>query len=197
MKSFEAGYKGYINKKLLIDMYAYFGKYTNFLGRIVLIQPTVPNSKPFSIVTNSETEVNTWGAGIGFDYKMTKNYFSFFNAYTDNLTDVPTGFQAGFSTPKYRLNAGFGNSGLGKKKNIGFNINLRWQDDFYWESGGLADGTVKAYTTLDAQVNYKLPKIKSMIKLGGTNITNKFYQTGFGNPYIGGMYYVSFGYNIL
>jgi outer membrane receptor protein involved in Fe transport len=197
LRSFEAGYKGLVNKKLLIDMYAYFGKYTNFLGRIVLVQPTVPNSKPFSIVTNSETEVNTWGAGIGFDYRMEKNFFSFFNAYTDNLTDVPSGFQAGFSTPKYRLNAGFGNSGLGKKKNIGFNINLRWQDDFYWESGGLADGTVKAYTTLDAQVNYKLPKIKSMIKLGGTNITNKFYQTGFGNPYIGGMYYVSFGYNIL
>jgi len=197
MKSFEAGYKGYINKKLLIDMYAYFGKYTNFLGRIVLVQPTVPGAKPFSIVTNSETEVNTWGAGIGFDYKMAKNFFSFFNAYTDNLTDVPSGFQAGFSTPKYRLNAGFGNSGFGKKQNLGFNINVRWQDDFFFESGGLADGNVKAYTTLDAQVNYKLPKIRSMIKLGGTNITNKFYQTGFGNPYIGGMYYISFGYNIL
>jgi outer membrane receptor protein involved in Fe transport len=196
MRSFEAGYKGYINKKLLIDMYAYFGKYTDFLGRIVLVQPT-NNNKLYSVVTNSETDVNTWGAGVGFDYKMAKNYFSFFNAYTDNLTNVPSGFQAGFSTPKYRLNAGFGNSGLGKKKNLGFNINLRWQDDFYWESGGLADGTVKAYTTLDAQVNYKLPKIKSMIKLGGTNVTNKFYQTGFGNPYIGGMYYISFGYNIL
>ncbi|HEV8269825.1 MAG TPA: TonB-dependent receptor [Chitinophagaceae bacterium] len=196
MRSFEAGYKGYINKKLLIDMYAYFGKYTDFLGRIVLVQPT-NNNKLYSVVTNSETEVNTWGAGIGFDYKMAKNYFSFFNAYTDNLTNVPTGFQAGFSTPKYRLNAGFGNSGFGKKQNLGFNINLRWQDDFYWESGGLADGNVKAYTTLDAQVNYKLPKIKSMIKLGGTNITNKFYQTGFGNPYIGGMYYISFAYNIL
>ena len=197
MSSFEVGYKGLLNKKLLIDMYAYFGKYTDFLGRIVLVQPTIPNSKPFSIVTNSETEVKTWGAGIGFDYKMAKNFFSFFNAYTDNLTDVPAGFQAGWSTPKYRLNAGFGNSGLGKTKRIGFNINMRWQDDFYWESGGLADGTVKAFTTLDAQVNYKFPNIKSMIKLGGTNITNKYYQTGFGNPYIGGMYYLSINYNVL
>jgi outer membrane receptor protein involved in Fe transport len=196
MRSFEVGYKGYVDKKILIDMYAYFGKYTNFLGRIVLIQPTFPGNKPFSIVTNSGNEVKTWGAGVGFDYKMANNFFSFFNAYTDNLTDVPAGFQAGFSTPKYRLNAGLGNSGLGKKKRIGFNVNLRWQDDFYWESGGLADGTVPAYTTLDAQVNYKLPKIKSMIKIGGTNITNNYYRTGFGNPYIGGMYYVSFGYNI-
>ena len=177
-------------------MYVYFGKYTDFTGRILLVQPT-NNNQIYSIVTNSENEVKAWGAGIGFDYKMENNFFSFFNVSTDNLTNVPAGFVAQFNTPKYRLNAGFGNSGLGKSKHFGFNVNFRWQDDFYWEGGGLADGTVKAYTTLDAQVNYKLPKIKSMIKLGGTNITNKFYQTGFANPYIGGMYYISFGYNIL
>ena len=196
MQSFEMGYKALINKNLLIDMYAYFGKYTDFLGRIVLVQPTTMN-RPFSVVVNSDAKVNTWGAGIGFDYKMQGNYFSYFNVYTDNLTNVPSGFMAGFNTPKYRLNAGFGNSGMGKKKRIGYSINLHWQDDFYSEGSGLADGTVKAYTTLDAQVNYKLPKIKSMIKIGGTNLTNKFYQTGFGNPYIGGMYYVSLAYNIL
>ena len=196
MRSFEIGYKSIINKKLLLDMYSYFGKYTDFLGRIVLIQPTT-NNKAYSVVVNSGNKVNTWGAGLGFDYKMANNYFSFFNAYTDNLTNVPAGFQAGFNTPKYRLNAGFGNSGLGKRQRIGFDVNLRWQDDFFWDGAGLADGTVKAYTTLDAQVNYKLPKIKSMIKLGSMNVTNKFYQTGFGNPYIGGLYYVSFAYNVL
>jgi outer membrane receptor protein involved in Fe transport len=196
MRSFEMGYRGSFKNKLLADAYVYFGKYTDFTGRITLIQPT-NNNKAYSIVTNSETEVKAWGAGIGFDYKMANNFFSFFNAYTDNLTNVPVGFLAGFNTPKYRFNAGIGNSGLGKKELIGFNINFRWQDEFFYEGAGFVDGTVKAYTTLDAQVNYKLKKIKSMIKLGGTNITNKFYQTGFGNPYIGGMYYLSFGYNIL
>jgi outer membrane receptor protein involved in Fe transport len=196
IRSFEVGYKGVIKDKLLIDMYAYFGKYTDFLGRIVVVQPTTTN-KPFSIVVNSGNEVNTWGAGLGLDYKMARNYFLFFNTYTDNLTNVPSGFEADFNTPKYRVNAGFGNSGFGKTQRIGFNVNLRWQDSFFWEGAGFADGNVKAYTTLDAQVNYKLPKINSMVKLGGTNVTNKFYQTGFGNPYIGGMYYVTFAYNIL
>jgi outer membrane receptor protein involved in Fe transport len=196
MSSFEIGYKGSYNKKFLLDMYVYFGKYTDFTGRILLIQPT-NNNKIYSIVTNSETEIKAWGAGIGFDYDMTNNFFSSFNAYTDNLTNVPTGFMAGFNTPKYRINAGFGNKGFGKNDRLGFSVNLRWQDDFFWEGGGLADGTVPSYTTLDAQVNYKLPKIKSMIKIGGNNITNNYYRTGFGNPYIGGMYYVSFGYNIL
>jgi len=196
MRSFEVGYKSLIKDKLLIDMYAYFGKYTDFLGRIVLVQPTTAN-KPFSVVVNSGTDVNTWGAGIGLDYTMARNYFCFFNTYTDNLTHVPSGFEADFNTPKYRVNAGFGNSGFGKSQRIGFNVNVRWQDSFFWEGGGFADGDVKAYTTLDAQVNYKLPKINSMVKVGATNVTNKFYQTGFGNPYIGGMYYVTFAYNVL
>lgn len=196
MRSFELGYKGIFNKKLLFDAYAYFGKYNDFTGRIVLIQPT-NNNKLYSIVTNSETEVKAWGAGIGFDYDMANNFFSSFNAYTDNLTNVPSGFVSGFNTPKYRINAGFGNRGFGKEDRLGFNVNLRWQDEFFWEGGGLADGTVPAYTTVDAQINYKLPKIKSMIKIGGTNITNNYYRTGFANPYIGGMYYISFGYNIL
>jgi outer membrane receptor for ferrienterochelin and colicin len=195
MRSFEMGYKGSFYNKLLLDMYVYFGKYTDFTGRILLVQPT-NNNKIFSIITNSATDVKAWGAGIGLDYKMSKNFFSFINFSTDELTNVPTGFVAQFNTPKYRMNAGFGNSGLGKEKRIGFNINLRWQDSFFWEGGGLADGTVEAYTTLDAQVNYKLTKMKTMIKLGGTNITNKFYQTGFANPYIGGLYYLSFTYNL-
>jgi outer membrane receptor protein involved in Fe transport len=196
MRSFEIGYKGSFNKKLLLDMYAYFGKYRDFTGRILLVQPS-NNNKLYSIVTNSETEIKAWGAGIGFDYEMANNFFSSFNAYTDNLTNVPTGFMADFNTPKYRLNAVFGNRGFGTEDRFGFSASLRWQDEFFWYGGGLADGTVPAYTTIDAQVNYKLPKIKSMIKLGGTNLTNSYYRTGFGNPHIGGMYYVSFGYNIL
>jgi outer membrane receptor protein involved in Fe transport len=74
MRSFEAGYKGYINKKLLIDMYAYFGKYTDFLGRIVLVQPT-NNNKLYSVVTNSETEVNTWGPVSGLIIKWQRIIF--------------------------------------------------------------------------------------------------------------------------
>jgi outer membrane receptor protein involved in Fe transport len=195
LRSFEIGYKSLIDKKLLLDAYAYFGRYSDFLGRIIVVQPGA--SKPYSVVINSDTKVKTWGMGISADYKMAKNYALVFNAYTDKLTNVPGGFEAGFNTPQYRINTGFGNSGLGKKERIGFNINFRWQDAFYYEGGGFANGDVKAYTTLDAQVNYKLPKIKSMIKLGGTNITNKYYQTAFGNPSIGGMYYASFAYNVL
>jgi outer membrane receptor protein involved in Fe transport len=49
---------------------------------------------------------------------------------------------------------------------------------------------------LDAQVSYKLPKINSMLRLGANNLLNQYYITALANPSIGGLYYVSFGYNI-
>ena len=122
--------------------------------------------------------------------------FPFFaNAYSDVITDLPSGFQAFFNAPKYRLNAGISNSGMGKNKNFGFNVMMRWQDAFTWD-GELANGPIKSFTTIDAQINYKVRKIKTMLKLGGTNILNKYYKNAYGNPEIGGLYYFSVGYNL-
>ena len=71
----------------------------------------------------------------------------------------------------------------------------RWVDTFMYE-GTFAVGQVPSYSTVDAQVSYKLPKTKSIIKVGGTNILNKYYTNGFGNIQIGGLYYLSFGWNV-
>ena len=193
MRSFEIGYKGLIKNKLLIDAYAYFGKYEDFLGRIILNQPAT--NKNYSIVVNSTNKVKTHGFGIGMDYRIKKNYSAFFNVYSDVITDVPSGFKSYFNAPKYKLNAGFANSGLGKKERIGFNIMMRWQDGLDWE-GELANGPLPAFATADAQVSYKLPVIKSMIRIGGTNIFNKYYKNAYASPMIGGLYYVGFLYNL-
>ena len=87
------------------------------------------------------------------------------------------------------------NSGFGKDGRYGFNITYRWVDSFNYE-GTFAVGQVPSYKTVDAMVSYKLPSIKSLIKVGGTNIFNKYYYNGFGNVQIGGLYYVSFGWNV-
>lgn len=193
MQSFEVGYKGLIGEKLLVDMYAYAGHYENFLGRNVLIQPST--GRVFSTVVNSSTNVKTHGFGVGLDYSISNNFSAFLNAYSDVITHVPSGFQSFFNTPKYRVNAGIANSGLGKSKRIGFNAMLHWQDAFMWD-GELANGPVHAFTTVDAQASYNMPKIKSTIKLGGSNIFNHYYKNAYGNPQIGGLYYVSFAYNL-
>ncbi len=193
MQSFEIGYKGLIGEKLLVDMYAYAGHYEDFLGRNVLYQPAT--NQVYSTVVNSSTKVKTHGFGLGLDYQLPNNFSAFFNVYSDVITDVPSGFQSFFNTPKYRLNIGFANSGLGKSKHFGFNAMLHWQDAFMWD-GELANGPVNAFTSVDAQVSYRIPEIKSMIKLGGSNIFNHYYKNAYANPEVGGLYYVSFGYNL-
>ena len=193
MQSFEIGYRGLISQRLLIDAYAYFGTYQDFYGRTVLVEGGT--NKIYSSLINSSTEVKTNGYGLGFDYRLPNNFSFLLNGYYDVLTDIPSGFRTYFNTPKYRANIGVSNAGLGKKKAIGFNLVARWQDAFYSE-GDLASGDVNAFTTVDAQINYKLSKPNLVFKVGGTNILNHYYKNAYGNPEIGGLYYMSLGFGL-
>lgn len=193
VQSFEIGYKGLIQNKLLIDVYGYWGRYQDFLGRNVLLQPATGNV--YSTVVNSSTKVKSYGFGLGFDYLLTKKVSLFANAYSDELTNLPTGFQAYFNTPKYRANAGITANGFAKNERLGFSIMYHWQDAFY-SDGDLASGSVSAFSTVDAVVSYKVAPIKSTFKIGGTNILNHYYKNAFANPEVGGIYYVSYAYNL-
>jgi outer membrane receptor protein involved in Fe transport len=205
--SFEIGYKGLIAKKLLIDVYAYQAQYQDFLGGVNVIQQRagLPNSlfnllnpnnrSTYSVSVNSTGSVNVKGWGASAEYLLPKNFSVNANVYSDVIGDLPPGFISYFNTPKTRFNAGFGNTGFGKDNRFGFNVLYRWVDTFFYE-GTFATGQVPSYSTVDAQVNYKFLKSKSILKIGGTNIFNKYYINGFGNIQIGGLYYVSFAWNV-
>jgi outer membrane receptor protein involved in Fe transport len=206
MQSFEVGYRGIIAKNFLVDAYYYFSKYQDFLGRTAVARGSSgnPENAPvdlaspftttnFSFVQNSPTPVKATGWGISAQYHLRKGYSISGNVYSDMLNNVPAGLVTFFNTPKYRYNIGFSNTNV--YKNIGFNIAYKWQDKVYWE-GTFGTGTIPSFATLDAQISYKMPKEKILFKLGGTNISNHYYRNAFGNPYIGGLYYLSVGYNV-
>ncbi len=196
VQSFEAGYKGLIATRLLIDAYAYWGTYTDFLGRMTLVQPTSPSTQNiYSIVTNSSTKVKTYGWGLGLDYRLRGNLMVNANLFMDKISDVPANFVAGFNAPELRYNLGISHAGFGKGKKIGCSLQYRWQKAFFYEND-FAQGPVPAFGSLDAQVQYKLPKARSVVKLGGTNITNSYYLNAYGNPQTGAVYYLGFAYNI-
>jgi outer membrane receptor protein involved in Fe transport len=205
ISSFEAGYKGLIaDSKLLLDIYGYYGQYTNFLARRTVVQSKINHpivtadadtGQIYSVPINSTSKVKTYGFGIGLDYKLSRNYSLSVNAASDNLTDVPTNFIASFNSPKYKVNATFANNGFGKNNRMGFAVAYRWQDAFYFQ-GDLANGNLPAVQTVDAQVSYKLPSTKSIIKLGANNLLNQYYYNAVGNSRIGGLYYLSFSYNV-
>lgn len=213
VSTFELGYKGLLmNDKLLIDAYGYYGQYKDFITRTLLIQPTsgnvqdvvnaLANNVPvsnvgniFSIPVNTTSKVKTFGWGVSIDYRLPLGFIVSGNISSDELKDVPVGFAAYFSTPKYRSNLTLANNGFGKNKRIGFNVTYRWQDAFYFE-GDFANGNIPSTNIVDAQVSYKVPKCKSMIKVGANNLLNQYYTNATGNSIVGGLYYVGFAYNV-
>ena len=203
--SFEVGYKGLFGKVLLVDAYMYNSRYQNFISGVTVIQSRGSYNPMnllfessrigYSISTNAPGEVTVKGWGASADFLLPKNFTIGANIYSDVIGDLAPGFVSYFNTSKYRTNITFANSGFGTNNRYGFNLVYRNVTDFFYE-GTFGTGQMPGYKTLDGQVSYKFPGIKSMVKVGGTNLLNKYYRTGWGNPSIGGLYYVSFAYNV-
>ncbi len=205
--SFELGYKGLLfDGKLLVDVYGYFGHYNDFIYRKVLVQSRTgapielkdtASGITISVPVNSVEKVKTFGYGIGLDYNLYGNFALGFNFSSDDLVDEPTtpGFYSYFNAPKVRINVSLANNGFGPKKLLGFNIVYKYQDAYLYQ-GDFASGDVPSAQILDAQFSVKLPKSKSIVKLGANNLLNQYYINAIGNSRVGGLYYVSFGYNL-
>jgi iron complex outermembrane receptor protein len=222
VETYEVGYKGLIGKKLFIDAYYYYNRFLNFLGGQVVVQGKSPvtltdpvstlqltsgsTRNVYSYPTNSATQLKNAGWAIGAEYVLPGNYMVGANVSSNFLLDqdrIPAGFITFFNTPKYRYNLSFGNrnvSGTG----FGFNVVYRAQDAFLWEGTfGNTEATLRqqtivpAYSTLDAQVSKKLTGFKSILKVGGTNLTGKLYTQAWGNPSVGSMYYISLTFDQL
>ncbi len=196
MTAQELGYRGlFFQETLLVDAYIYQNKYNNFhASQLLAINPNTPEEKKYQTTVSSDSRINSYGWAISGDLRLPSR-FSFrgniaYNAITSD--DVPPGFRTQFNTPDYRLNLGVGKENI--VKNLSANINWRWQNSFYWEST-FGDGEIPAFSTLDMMISYRIPRIKTIAKIGGSNILNKYYTTGFGNAQIGGLYYLTLEFN--
>ncbi len=224
IESYEIGYKGLIAKKLFIDTYFYTSKYTNFIGGTAILVPTAAagpglpiesglgsasTRSAYSRVINSKEIITANGFALSANYSLTKGFNIGANFAQNNLkgfTSSPEQQFAGYNTPKNRYNVSFGKR-LSSGNKFGFNINLRHQDEFLWEASfnqptttgitSFTNTSVPAVTTFDAQVSYKLSAMKSIIKIGGTNIGGKPYIQAYGSASVGSMYYVAITFDEL
>ena len=138
--------------------------------------------------------MNTVGAGMGLQYTLPKGFFVGGNIAYNDLSNADANVLTQFNTPKIKYNISVGNYTI--KKVFGFNITYRWQDS-YVLSSSFVSGTTAAFGALDAQISMKLPKMhNSMIKIGASNLLNHYYTDAVGNPQVGGLYYMSLGYNV-
>lgn len=198
VSSWELGYKGIVGGKLFIDIAGFYAQYTNFIGLTVLVKnPLVNGVRPtntFGLYTNSSNKVNTVGGALGLQYTLPKGFFVGGNVTYNNLSNADVNVLTQFNTPTTKFNVTIGNYAI--QKVFGFNLTYRWQNSYIYESS-FVSGTTPAYGALDAQISMKLPKMQnSMIKIGATNLLNNYYNDAIGNSQVGGLYYISLGYNI-
>ncbi len=209
VSSAEVGYRGKIDK-LTVDFSVYYNSYKDFISQQAVASPLYGNAgdgslsvlaivngdyQGYSAYTNAEADVNSYGASIGLNLKVLGN-FDLGGSYTYSKLDFDRekfpNFVTNFNTPEHKFKATLGNTEL--FKNVGFNVAYRFSDDYYWEAT-FGDGLVPEFHVLDAQVNFKIPSLKSTIKVGGTNLLGEEYFTAYGTGLIGSMYYVSLTIN--
>jgi iron complex outermembrane receptor protein len=215
VQNIEVGYKGMIANKLLFDAAYYYNIYNDFITQVrVRIASEKPDGTPnyatilngtaltkegdgtisgntAQIYTNSDQKITSQGAVLGLSYNLPRGYTVGGNYNWNVINNTPQGFFAEFNTPEHKVNLSFGNRKL--TENFGFALNWRWQSRFEWQSSFVIprNGYVNAFNTLDAQASYKVSSIKSVIKLGGSNILNKYYVQSLGGVNIGALYYIS------
>ncbi|MBR9913221.1 MAG: TonB-dependent receptor [Algicola sp.] len=209
--SFEIGYRGKLNN-IVIDFSTYYNQYKDFISQEVVIAPfygtvgdgslsvaAISNGdfQAYSGYTNSNVDISSYGASIGLSTKIFKD-FDLGGSYTFTKQDFDQeanpDFMTNFNTPEHKFKASFGNTDL--FKNFGFNVAYRFSDDYFWEAT-FGNGVVPEFHVLDAQLNYRIPSLKSSFKVGATNLTGKEYFTAFGTGFIGSMYYASWTINNL
>ena len=216
VQAFDVGYRSVINNDLSVDISGYYNIYNDFLNQSRVITPyygivgtdssntdvqktylAIANgdTRVYQVYDNSKTQVTSLGFGVGLskkvykDFELSANYN--YAEYTFDQAKDPS-FIPSFNTPKHRVKASLGNQKL--FKNFGFNTNVRWNTKYLWQSS-FADGTVPENLVFDAQINYGIPKLKSVLKVGATNLFGKDYIQVIGAGSIGQQWFASITIN--
>jgi outer membrane receptor protein involved in Fe transport len=206
--SLEGGFKSFLWKRLFIDVGGYYNGYTDFIGiyRLVRVQTSplidlvqaskqVNNdsqSREYYVAGNSKESVRTFGLEFNSEYTH-RLFIAKFNAtYNRLITNTSSDITPAFNTPELKMNFVFGQNSV--LKNFGYRFNVRYREGFMWESAFL-DGMLPTYTALDFQVNWRLPKLNSDIKLGANNLTGTRYTNHFGGPTVDRIWFISYTFN--
>jgi outer membrane receptor protein involved in Fe transport len=169
----------------------------NIRNAQTLLQPitTEGSENTFQTNTNFNETVTGAGAAFGLDYMVGKGYTIGLNYNWNRLIDgLGENFLNEFNTPEHKANISFSNRKV--IDNLGFNVTYRWMNEFFW-GATFGSGDVPAIGTLDAQVSYKLSGMRSILKLGGSNLFNTRHVLSYGGPTLGAIYYVSLTFDEL
>ena len=199
LQSLELGYKGLLFQKALVDFNIFYNTYNDFIGDQLIYSKQATTHQGAAVgagtlwspYVNSTEQVTSLGGGISLTYNLFQGYTLNGNyTYQQYEADEAGGFIAGFNTPNNKYTVGVSNRKISNSMPIGFNINYRWQQAYIWNSG-FGEWNVPEFGVIDANVSYKVSKIKTIVKIGGTNLGGGDYRPNFGSSFVGQQYYLS------
>lgn len=213
--NYEVGYRGQISEKLSLDLVGYYSIYRNLINTRTILAPLaedlgtanepltaddVENGdfRTLNMPYNNEEDLPSVGFTIATTY-VASRYISLTANMTSNhmaqehLDYIQKHFDTGYNTPPYRSSVSI--VGKNIRKRWGFGTTWRWVDSYYFQAT-IGSGVVPAYQAVDLQINYTVPKLHSMFKLGGTNVLNNRHIQVMGGPTIGALYYLQWTYDL-
>jgi outer membrane cobalamin receptor len=207
VKTIEVGYRTTLFKNLYMDLVAYYSWYKNFIGykigASVEYQPAVNLfnlNEIYRVATNSKDQVTTRGVSVGMTYYFRK-FFSITGNYSYNILDRKNSTDPlipAFNSPENKYNIGLGGRDMDlylfnklRIRNVGFMVNYKWIQGFDYEGSPQFTGYVPSYDLVDAQISYRIPKIKTTLKVGSSNLFDNKKFTVYGGPTVGRMAYVT------
>ena len=210
MQSMEFGFRGKLSRTFTVDAAVYRNDFQDFINTQVVLSPLYgevgdgglsilamanQDFETWSSYTNSPAEISSWGISVGAQTKIFGNFdlsASYTKAKLEFEQELYPDFRTNWNTPEHKLKAQFGNTEL--FKNFGFNVAWRYWSEYLWQAS-FGDGMVPETHVIDAQINLTVPKWKSTIKVGATNLGGDEYFTAFGSGFIGTQYYISWTAN--
>lgn len=213
IRAIELGWRGFTFNKLETDVVLYFNRYQNliatqqYIGPKQLMKDTISAAMiqtPSQTIIyrrsgNSAVPVNAYGASVSANYYYNKKITFFGNYSFNKLQEIEEYFAQDnvdkYNTPNNKFNLGF--TGIKIFKNLGFSAIYKWVQSYEY-SEFTKKGTVPAYYNIDLAFTYHLAqKYHTLLKMGGSNITNVRYVQSIGGPTIGAVFYFSILYDDL
>lgn len=206
VKTLEVGYRTTLGEHLFLDATYYYSFYDDFIGFNFGIDasfdPTTSlpvGVQAYRVAANAKDRVTTQGFSLGANYYFAK-YFVINGNYSWNKLNTQTDdpIIPAFNTPEHKYNIGISgrevpiNIGKLRLNNFGFSVNYKWVDTFVFEGSPQFTGFIPSYGLLDAQINWKINSIDTVVKLGGSNLLNNLVFQTYGGPRIGRLAYISF-----
>lgn len=210
VQTWEAGYRGEAAQMVAWDAYVFYSQYRDFIGDQTIVQPdgmdggagdagdtfTDDTSRRLVIAQNNQDVIKVLGWAAGADVALPAAFVLSGNVAYNRLRQFlsPTDNLSFFNTPRYRTNLTLANRGV--VENLGFAVTWRWQERTYWEQA-FGQTYIPGFHTVDAQVSYRLPRWKTIVKIGGANVLNDYYRQGYALPAVGALYYLSLTFDEL